>query len=274
MTARAPAPFALRPGQHRRAPSGRPDFEYIRRHIPITAVARELGIRVLKHYRAHCWRVENHQHGDRTPSLSFQIKKNRGMCFVCDDHTWSNIDLVMLKLECNLHAAVRWLIERFPVPSRPAGSHIEKREGWFPRFHSGVNENVMTLMIRSGMWGDLTVAEQSVLAVLITFSDNQDRCAQISYRGLMRYTGVRSRTTVARAIRRFERLRVLKIERLPRQLLRRGVNQYTLTIDDPRFEALVAARYQKTRQEIALEKELRAKDKKDQQRCQAEKEKK
>jgi hypothetical protein len=263
MSRRAAAPFVVGPDEQPRAPSERPDFEYIRRQIPIVSVARELGIRVYKHYRARCWRVENHQHGDASPSMSFQIKKNRGMCFVCDDHTWSNIDLVMLYLECDLLAAVKWIIERFPVPSRPAGSHVEQREAWFPRFHAGFGENVMTILIRSGIWCDLTPAEQSVLAVLITFTDNQSRDAQISYRGLQRYCGIRSRTTVARAIRRLERMRVLKIKCLPRNtLLLRGVNQYSLTVDDPKFNALVVARYQKLRQEIALEKELRAKQRK------------
>src|SRR6516162_4516001 len=97
MSARTvPAPFLVQPDKPIAPPSGIPDLKRIRYDIPILAVARELGIRVLKHFPARCWRTENHQHGDRDPSLSFQIKKNRGMCFVCDDHTWSNIDLVML----------------------------------------------------------------------------------------------------------------------------------------------------------------------------------
>jgi hypothetical protein len=256
-------PFPARAQKPTGAPGGLPDFEFIRYEIPILDVARALGIRVGQHYRARCWRAENHRNGDANPSLSFQVKKNRGICFVCDSHTWSNIDLVMLHLSCDRKQAVKWILERFDVPSRPAGSHVEKREAWFPRFHSGVNENVMTLLVRSGIWADLTPAEQSVLAVLITFTDNQDRYAEISYRGLMRYTGIGSQTTLAKAIQRFVRMHVLKVVHRPGQRPCRGVNQYFLTIDDPRFDSLLMEQFRRTREEIALEKELRAERKKD-----------
>jgi len=244
-----------------------PDFEYIRNEIPITAVARALGIEVDKGYRAHCWRIEKHKNGDASPSVSFQIKKNRGMCFVCDPHTWSTIDLVMLRLDCDLRAAVNWIRERFFVPALPAGSHIEKREAWFPRYRSGVNENLMTLLVRSGIWSDLTHAEQSVLAVLITFTDTQNGYAEISYRGIMRYAGVGSQATVAKAIRRFEQMRVLSVIRQPGGPLFRGVSQYILTVDDPASQALLTQRFTSMRQEIALEKELRAEAKKAKQRA-------
>jgi hypothetical protein len=244
-----------------------PDFDYIRTKISIVAVARTLGIEVGKGYRARCWRAENHRNGDANPSLSFQVKKNRGMCFVCDPHTWSNIDLVMLRLECDMRAAVNWIVERFPVPLLPAGSHIKKREAWFPRYRSGVNENVMTLLVKSGIWSDLTHAEKSVLAVLITFIDNQNGYAETSYRGIMRYAGVGSQATVAKAIRRFEQMRVLRIRRQPGGLLFRGVNQYVLTIDDPEFDLLLTQRFTSIQKEIALEKELRAEAKRVKQRA-------
>jgi hypothetical protein len=242
--------------------SGVPDFAYIRNEIPIIAVAQALGIEVGKHYRAHCWRKENHRNADADPSLSFQVKKNRGMCFVCDAHTWSTIDLVMLFLECDMRQAVNWITARFAVPERTTGSHIEKREAWFPRLHSGLNENVMTLLVRSGIWSGLTHAEQSVLAVLITYTDNQHREAEISYRGIMRYAGVGSQATVAKAIQRFVQMRVLKVIRYPGGLLFRGVSRYVLTVDDSEFESLLTRRFASITQEIALEKELRAKAKK------------
>ena len=238
-----------------------PDFEYIRTRIPIVAVARELGLSV-NGYRARCWRTENHRNGDANPSLAFQKKKNRGMCFVCDRHTWSTIDLVKLYLDCDLRLAVSWIIERIPVPPLPKGSHITKREAWFPRFHSGVDENVLTLLIRSGIWSELTHAERSILPLFVTFLDRDRGITEISYRGLMQYSGVGSQATIATAIRTFERMRLLQVARKPGELLFRRVNQYRLTFDDPEFQALVTKVFQRQREEIEFEKQLRAEEKK------------
>ncbi len=239
-----------------------PSFEYIREKIPIIAVARELGIVMDKGYRAHCWRTESHSHGDADPSMSFQVKKNRGRCHLCDVHTWSTIDLVMLRLECDRRAAVNWIIERFPVPALPAGAHVKKREGWFPHYRAGANENVVTVLTKSGLLSDLTLAEQSVLNVLNTFTDTLSGYAEISYPGIMQYTGIDSRTTVARAIRRLEQMHILKVRRQPGKLLFRGVNQYILTIDDPQFDALLMKRFRSLREEIELEKQWRAEERK------------
>jgi len=137
-----------------------PSFEYIRTKVSIVAIAYKLGLRV-NGYRAHCWRTDNHKNGDANPSLSFQKKANRGMCFVCDQHTWSTIDFVMLYLDCDRRTAVSWITERFPVPVLPKGSHVATREAWFPRFHSGVDESVLTLLVRSGIWSEFTVSARA-----------------------------------------------------------------------------------------------------------------
>lgn len=236
-----------------------PDFDYIRNKISIVAVAKDLGLRVTGN-RAHCWRTENHRNADANPSLGFWKKKNRGMCFVCDPRTWSTIDLVMLRLGCDLRAAVSWLTARFPVPPLPVGSHIKNREAWFPRFHSGVDENVVTLLVRSGIWSELTHAERSILPVLVIYTNRETGIAEISYRGLMRYSGVGSQATIAQAIRHFEKMRLLRVARRPGELLFRGVNQYSLTLDDTEFQAMVMEVYRRQRDEIELEKQLRAEE--------------
>jgi hypothetical protein len=184
------------------------------------------------------------------------------MCFVCDQHTWSTIDLVMLHLDCDLRTAVSWITERFPVPAIRPGSHIKKREAWFPRFHSGVNENIVTMLVRSGIWSELTHAERSILPPLVTFASRDTGIAEISYRGLMRYSGVGSPATIAAAMRRFERMRLLKVARKRGELLFRRINQYALTVDDPEFQGLVTKVFQRQREEIELEKELRVEAKK------------
>ena len=238
-----------------------PDFEYIRTKISIVAIARELGLTV-SGSRARCWRTESHRNGDANPSIGFWKKKNKGRCFVCDPHAWSTIDLVMLYLGCNLRDAVSWITDRFPVPPLPKGSHIKKREAWFPRFHSGVTEDVLTVLVRSGLWSTLSHAERSILPAFVTFTDRDTGLAEISYRGLMQYSGVGSQATIADAIRHFEQMRLLQVMRLPGGLCLRRVNQYRLTLDDAEFQATVMKVFRRQRDEIELEKQLRAEERK------------
>ena len=123
--------------------AGCPDFEYIRRKIPIADVARELGMRI-SGYRAHCWRTEYHRNDDANPSISFRKQQNSGRCFVCDPNTWSNIDLVMRYRSCNLRQAASWIAANFEVPQRPKGAHIKKRQNWFPHFRAGDVDTVVS----------------------------------------------------------------------------------------------------------------------------------
>jgi hypothetical protein len=234
-----------------------PDFEYIRTKISIVAIARDLGLTV-NGYRARCWRTESHRNGDANPSIGFWKKKNKGRCFVCDPHVWSTIDLVMLYLGCDLRDAVSWITDRFPVPPIPRGSHVKKREAWSTRFRCGVAEDVVTVLVRSGLWSTLSHAERSILPVLVTFTDRDTGLAEISYRGLMQYSGVGSQATIADAIRHFEQMRLLRVVRMPGGLCLRRVNQYYLTLDDPAFQATVTKVFQRQRHEIELEKQLRA----------------
>lgn len=233
------------------------DFEYIRKKVSIVAVARELGLRGTG-LKAHCWRIESHRNGDGDPSIGFMKAKNRGRCFVCDPHTWSNIDLVMIYLECDLQTAAAWIAERFPVPDLPKGCHVRKREGWYPRFRSSVFQDVITNLVRSGLWRDLSQSERSILPVLVTFTDSDRRVAEISYRGLMRYSGVGSQATIAKAIHHFEQMHLLRVIRAPGGLRLRGVSQYCLTLDDPEFQTMVMNVFQRQRTEIELERQLQA----------------
>ena len=69
-----------------------PDAAFIRQHIPVEEIAEALGIEVTSKDFARCWRAA-HPTGDREPSLHFHL--NRTRCFLCDDHDFSNVDLVM-----------------------------------------------------------------------------------------------------------------------------------------------------------------------------------
>jgi hypothetical protein len=97
---------------------------------------------------------------------------------------------------------------------------------------------------------------------LSTFVDRDTRLVAISYRGLMQYSGVGSSTTIAAALRHFEQMRFLQVVRARSTGPLRSVNQYTFTFDDPEFQAMVTAVFQRQRAEIELEKELRAEERK------------
>jgi hypothetical protein len=243
-----------------------PDFQYIRKRVSIIAIARELGLGV-EGYRAHCWRTESHRNGDRDPSIGFRKKHNTGRCFICDPHTWSNIDLVMLVRDCELREAISWITDRFPVPSIPKGSHVKKREAWSPRYRASDTNSVVGTLIRSGLWCMLSHAERSILPVLSEFADRDTGLAEISYRGLMKYSGVGSQATIAGALRHFEQMKFLQVVRTRDIRPLRRVNRYYFTFDDPEFQAMAAKAFQGQRAEIELEKQLRAEERKE--RCQS-----
>lgn len=84
------------------------DFAAIRNSVPILELAERLNIPVERN-RARCFHPERHSHGDRTPSMSFNPKKNTFRCFVCPDVGGSVIDLVMHALKTDFRGAVAWL---------------------------------------------------------------------------------------------------------------------------------------------------------------------
>jgi hypothetical protein len=236
-----------------------PDFDYIRTKIPITAVARQLGLHV-NGYRARCWRPDQHRNGDADPSVRFHKATNRGRCFVCDPHALSNIDLVMAVRGCGLRSAIQWITALFTVPLRAKGSHIGTREEWFPRFRAGDVGTVVETLVRSGIWSTLSHAERSILPVLSAYVGRDNGPVAISYQGLMQFSGVGSSATIAAALRRFEQMRFLQVFRERSTGPLRRVNHYAFTFDDPEFQALVTRVFQLQRAEIELEKELRAEE--------------
>ena len=187
-----------------------PDLKFIRESVPIRDVAEQLGLRVVGNM-VHCWRPEKHQHADRTPSVGLNRRANRAKCFVCDALQLSPIDLVKSVLGLDVRAAVKWITSRYSVPAAPKGKHIEHPERWRERFRVGTGSAVEVL-VRSGIWASLTPAERSLVAVLETFADPLTREVTISYRGMMRYAGLRSQSTVSSALKRFRALSFLRVE--------------------------------------------------------------
>ena len=76
--------------------------------LPIESVANALGLAV-HHHKALC-----PFHDDSNPSLTFNVRKNRYRCFVCDAHG-GTIDLVMKYLNKDFLSACKWLSEEQSV---------------------------------------------------------------------------------------------------------------------------------------------------------------
>ena len=236
-----------------------PDFEYIRESVPIRDVAKRLDLRIVRNM-VHCWRPENHQHGDRTPSVGLDSRANRAKCFVCDTKRLSPIDLVMSVQGVGSSAAISWLVAHFEIPNLPKGKHVETKQRWPERFRVGTGVSRIGPLIRFGVWASLTPAERSILPVLEDFAGTEPTF-EISYRGLMRYAGIRSQSTVSRALKRFRNLKILDIAKTRGEDGFRSCNRYRLTFDDPQFLEIARGTQEAQAGEIALERELRAKAK-------------
>ncbi len=235
----------------------RPDLAWIKQNIPIEDVARELGLDVVRH-RARCWRADNHANGDANPSLYFHRRKNRVRCFVCDQlGGHSNIDLLMGVLACDFASAVAWICDHFLVPQAKRGSPIGPRSRWLPNWRVGTTGSEFELLVRSGFWSELTPTQRAILPVLAAFRDTETGLTTISYLGLMRYSGVRSSASIAKAISGFQRLHVLNVR--PNHLVGvvRGCNSYQLTLEDPDLLRLMNERRRVHRDEIEREREFR-----------------
>lgn len=232
------------------------DLGYIRSKIPIEQVAARLGIeRVGPMYR--CFRPEAHQNGDRTPSMG-KARTNRVKCFVCDPKPLSTLDLVMKAHDCNLHDAVEWILRHFDAPATPKGKHIDHRPRWGERERIGTSASSLEYVIRSGVWASLSQAEKSLLPVLDMFADPTTHAVQISYQGMMRYSGIRSRATISAALRTFEKLHLVQTTKGKDAGLR-ACGEYVLTFNDPDFIEYASSLSKQHRESIALERKLRSK---------------
>jgi hypothetical protein len=230
-----------------------PDIEFIKRHVPIADVARALDIRVVGN-AAHCWRPENHEHRDRTPSVWFSRRSNKGKCMVCDRFTWSTVDLVQAVLGCGTAAAINWIADRFNVPRiakrRPVRNGIV-----VPAGRVGLGSPAQQLM-RSGLFAKLTHATKVLLFVLTEFCDDH-QTVSLSYRTLQRVSGIGSLTTIKESLDNLEDMGLLKVKRARGGHGPRAVNGYRITWDDAGLQRLMCDTHESTSREVKAEKELR-----------------
>lgn len=237
----------------------RADLAWIKKYVSIVNIAQELALEVFGKTFARCWRTENHKNGDAHPSLRFDLRKNRARCFVCDQiGGFSNIDLVMGVLRRDFPSAVDWICERFPVPSVERGSPLGRRSSWLQHYRVGVSGSELEFVIRSGLWAEFSPTQRAVLPVLCAFRDSDTGCTAISYRGLMRYAGVGSPASIARAIWHLQALHALRVHRCRGMGVVQGCSVYELTLDDPQFIHLLNTIHRRHREEIDRERAFRA----------------
>jgi hypothetical protein len=178
----------------------------------------------------------------------------------------SNVDLVMGVLDYDLGSAVLWIAERFPVPNvkvgRPAGNTLPSA---MP-YRVGVHGSEWEVIVRSGMWGMLSTAERSILVVLDKWQDVETGLTRLSYRAIMRYSGVAKLGNVSSAIKELKRIHALQSVPGLRVGLVRECSAYRVTLTDPKFLEICNEIYTSARKEIAQEREYRASQKAKRQR--------
>jgi hypothetical protein len=235
---------------------GVPDLKAGKR-IPIDIVAAKLGIE--RHGNMlRCWRPDNHQHGDRTPSVGIQRRANRVTCFVCDRRRLSTIDLVQSVLGCETFDAVLWLDLAFgPLPRIPNGKHLLRREQTSWRGPVGLAGRLEPL-IRSGLFAELSNSQARLLVVLDIHCDPTTHECTISYTALRRFAGIAKDGTVSKALRGLERMHAIEIKRGRGGHGLSQCSTYKLTFEHTDFLALLQVCYERTRSEIVVQRKLRA----------------
>lgn len=232
-----------------------PDLSWIKKHVPVSAVGRSLGMHIRKG-KARCWRWRRHANGDANPSLHFFERHNRVRCFVCDMRGGhSCVDLVMEVLGIELSPAIRWIAERWTVPSvkpgRPLGRGAKEPAPYQVGF-SGLE-----VVVRSGMFGELSATESRILVVLEMFKDRDSGATRLSYAAICRYAGLSSRNAVSRALGRLQRLHAIQISRGARLGITRVCSIYRVTLEDPAFIDRCNQICSRSRNQIVAERQYR-----------------
>ncbi len=246
---------AARPNSNR----GVPDLRWINRRLPIADVAKALGLRLGQGGMIHCGHPEKHQNGDKTPSVGVRKSMNRVKCFGCDSPTMSVVDLVCDVLGVSVAEAARWIAEHFDVPQIPRRRHLEPSER---RWCDVGHEQPIELLVKSGIWAQLSPQAQRIAPVLFCLATKEDRDTfrvQISNRAIMRYSGAKSFSSVSKAIRQLEEIEWLQCvpgtARAGAEL--RSTGTYLLTPYSDALQELANATFVQQKQEIEAEREIR-----------------
>jgi hypothetical protein len=246
--------------EYRTAQGSIPDFAWIRHNLPIADVARRLELRFAQGNMLHCWHPERHLNGDRTASAAIWTKQNKIKCFGCGLLV-SVVDLVMDVLEVDAGGAARWIEANFDVPRIPKGKHLQSTAPIRPYLVG--HEQPIELLIKSGLWANLSMQTQRIAPVLIELAERKEQNTfrvRISYRAIMHHSGVRSEKSVRKALTELEEIGWLsaapRAEKAGRGILR-DVGAYLLTPYSDLVQELANAVAAEMRTEIEQERELR-----------------
>jgi len=197
-----------------------PDAQQINRELDIRLVAAALEIK-RSGSRFHCWHPENHRNGGSNPSVGYWHAANRLKCFVCAKPAIGVIDFVMDARDMDFVSAIVWIESRFDVPRMP----VRKPTGRGERRHLDGITHPIDYLVRAHIFRQLSPPAQAIATAMVAFSDHAGiadapRHVTISYRALMRYTGIRSPNSVSKAIDELEMIGWLRPHTLRAGLLK------------------------------------------------------
>jgi hypothetical protein len=240
---------------------GIPDMRHINRHLAVTEVAGALDLRLDGTGKIHCWHPERHKNGDRTASVGIRTVNNTVKCFGCDSKPMGPIDMVMDVLTLSAGDAGLWISVRFDVPMIPARKRIEEPDRW--RGQAG-HYRGLELLIRSGLFGVLSEPTRSIAPVLLAMCEKESPMdrefpIQISYGAITRYSSISSPNAVRKALLELNEIGFLKFAGADSP---RGPSQpastYIMTPNSDALYELAQAFAAQMKTEIAAERELRA----------------
>jgi hypothetical protein len=161
-------------------------------------------------------------------------------------------------LEINFSDAVHWIADQFTIPSVKIGRPVGSTSTAVAPYRVGVHGSEFELLVRSGMFGQLSAPERSILVTLALLRDPDTELTLLSYAGIMRFAGVASSASVSRALKNLARFHALEIHLGARFVgLVRQCSAYRVTLNDPKFLDLCDKLSQSTREEVAEEREYR-----------------
>jgi hypothetical protein len=143
------------------------------------------------------------------------------------------------------------------VPNIKAGRPLGARKKEPAPYQVGFQGSPFEVLVRSGMFGELSAAERSILICLETLKDHESGLTRLSYQAIQRYAGVSSRTTVSEALKFLQRVHALQISRGARVGLIRACSCYRVTLEDEKFIDRCNDIHTANREEISREREYR-----------------
>lgn len=198
--------------------SNLPSMKWLREQVPIADLVRILGLQRRGKY-LHCWHPGRHSHGDRTPSVGIDVRRNKVHCFVCG-FDYSPIDLVMDVRQISARAAAEWLAsiwtgaaqveQTYEIWERikRVGTKRKLTHEWSklkPKEIKKREKGYVERIVASPLWRELNPTTAKVMLTLLTLTDPKTLTVTISTRDLADTVGIR-RSAVIRAMRVIEAL--------------------------------------------------------------------